>query len=104
MPPGCDPGWLVPEYLRSRYCLLLGDSRELLPKMLRDHPQIDIFFHDSLHTFAHQYFEYSTAWHHLSERGVLLSDDILWNQAFHTFLKQQGRRYGHIEGFGAARK
>jgi predicted O-methyltransferase YrrM len=104
MPSGCDPGWLVPEYLRSRYRLMLGDSRQLLPHVLQEYPQIDIFFHDSLHTFDHQYFEYNTAWPHLSERGLLLSDDILWNQAFHTFLKRHGRGYGRIDGFGAARK
>lgn len=104
LPAGCDPGWLVPKYLRRRYTLLLGDSRSCLPQVFAQHDQIDIFFHDSLHTFAHQYFEYKTAWPHLAEKGLLISDAVLWSRAFHEFLKRQGKPYGHIEGFGAARK
>jgi len=104
LPPGCDPGWLVPEYLRSRYTLMLGDSKSYLPQVFAKHGQVDIFFHDSLHTFAHQYFEYETAWPHLPENGLLISDAVLFSHAFHKFLKDQGKPYGHIEGFGAARK
>ncbi len=104
LPPDCDPGWLVPDYLRARYHLFLGDSKELLPQIFVERPRIDIFFHDSLHTFEHQYFEYKTAWPHLSEGGLLLSDDIMWSQAFNKFLKQEKKGYARLDRFGAARK
>jgi predicted O-methyltransferase YrrM len=104
LPPDCEPGWLVPDDLRARYRLYLGDSKELLPKIFAERPRIDIFFHDSLHTFEHMYFEYKTAWPHLSEGGLLLSDDVLWSEAFHKFLKQQGKGYGRLDRLGAARK
>jgi len=104
LPPGCQPGWLVPDSLRDKYHLALGDSRELLPKLLQKYHSIDVFFHDSLHTFEHMYFEYRTAWPCLSEGGLLLSDDISWNRAFHQFSKEAQRRYVRMEGFGAVRK
>ena len=114
LPAGCSPGWVVPERLRSRWQLLLGDSKTILPKLFEEHPKIDIFFHDSLHTFEHQYFEYSLAWPHLRDGGLLMSDDILWTPAFHKFCRKKQRRYinlfrggfqgGTAEGFGATRK
>src|SRR5579863_856045 len=104
LPPNTLPGWVIPNYLKQRHRLMLGDSREQLPKLLNDYPSIDIFFHDSLHTFEHQYFEYSTAWLHLIEGGLLLSDDIFWNSAFHKFSKDKGKRYLNVDGFGAIRK
>jgi predicted O-methyltransferase YrrM len=104
LPADTPPGWIVPAYLRQRYRLVLGDSRELLPELLREYSSIDIFFHDSLHTFDHQYFEYTTVWPHLIEGGLLLSDDIFWNAAFYRFSKERGKRYLHIDGFGAIRK
>ena len=104
LPPGCQPGWVIPDYLREQHRLVFGDSREVLPSLLDECPQIDIFFHDSLHTFEHQYFEYSTAWPALSEEGLLLSDDIHWSAAFHKFCRQVGKRYVRLNGFGAVRK
>jgi predicted O-methyltransferase YrrM len=104
LPRGCQPGWIVPEYLGSRYRLVLGDSKVLLPQLLREYPTIDVFFHDSLHTFDHQYYEYATAWSHVREGGLLLSDDIFWSHAFHKFCKEHGKGYLHIGEFGAIRK
>lgn len=104
LPPGASPGWVVPEYLKQRHRLVLGDSREWLPKLLQEYPIIDVFFHDSLHTFEHQHFEYTTAWPHIADGGLLLSDDIFWNSAFHRFCRGRKRSYIHVDGFGAVRK
>jgi len=104
LPPSCQPGWVIPDYLRERHCLVLGDSKELVPDLFKEHGKIDIFLHDSLHTFEYQWFEYSTAWPHLSEGGFLLSDDIFWSPAFHRFCKERNRTYVRIDAFGAAKK
>lgn len=104
LPAGTEPGWIVPDYLRDRYRLALGDSRQLLPELLKEYSSIDIFMHDSLHTFEHQYFEYTTAWAYIVEGGLLLSDDIFWNAAFFKFSKSKARPYLHVDGFGAIRK
>ena len=57
-------------------------------------------------TFEHMYFEYMTAWPYLKEGGILVSDDIFWNAAFHKFCREQHRSYWYVRncGFGATRK
>lgn len=104
LPMGCEPGWAIPEYLRGRHNLILGDSQEVLPSILKENLLIDIFLHDSLHTFSHQWFEYETAWPHLKTGGLLLSDDVLWTSAFHKFSKKVKRPYRIYCGFGAIMK
>jgi len=104
LPSKCEPGWIVPDYLKERYRLIVGDSKYLLPKLFEQYTKIDIFLHDSMHTFQHQYFEYTIAWPHLRAGGLLLSDDIFWSPAFHRFCKEKHRRYVHLGGFGAIRK
>jgi predicted O-methyltransferase YrrM len=104
LPSGCQPGWAVPDSLRERYHLTFGDSKELLPALLRQYAKIDVFFHDSLHTFEHMYFEYTAAWPFLLDGGLMLSDDVSYNPAFHKFCKQKGKRYFKLGAFGAVRK
>jgi hypothetical protein len=107
LPPGCDPGWVVPDYLRSRYRLVLDDSKRVLQSILDECGEIGLFVHDSLHTFEHMYFEYRTAWPYLVEGGVLLSDDIFaWGSkgAFFRFAKEEGRVYRTHGGYGGIKK
>lgn len=104
LPPGCRPGWAIPAYLREHHRLVLGDSRSILPSLLEEQPQIDVFFHDSLHSYEHQLFEYTTAWPKLCEGGLLLSDDIFWSAAFHKFCKQMKKGYVWSDNLGAVRK
>jgi predicted O-methyltransferase YrrM len=104
LPPGRQPGWLVPQRLRERYSLRLGDSREILPRVLGEHKTIDIFFHDSLHTDAHMTFEFQTAWPHLRDGGLMASDDVLFNRAFMRLTRALGKSYVLVDGCGAFRK
>jgi len=104
LPNGCRPGWVIPDYLRSRHELILDDSRTALPSIFETHGYADLFFHDSLHTFDHQYFEYNLAWAHLHEDGILASDDITWNNAFSQFCSERRTRYVQVRGMGAVRK
>lgn len=105
LPSGRQPGWIIPEALRDRHRLLLGDSKALLPRTLEEFPDLDIFMHDSLHTYEHMMFEYRTAWPHIRRGGLLLSDDIMWNAAFHRFSRAEGRAYTMLPGdFGGIRK
>jgi len=67
----------VPDELRHRWKLTIGDSRRELPSLLQRRAPIDMFYHDSLHTFDHMTWEFETALPHLSPRGILSSDDVL---------------------------
>jgi predicted O-methyltransferase YrrM len=77
-------GWLVPERLRANWTLILKPAQEALLEL--DAP-VDLFYHDSLHTYAHMRFEYDWAWRHLGPGGLLASDDIRWNRAFPDFVR-----------------
>ncbi len=85
MATGRETGWLVPVSLRSRWKLHLGNAQALLPELLPKLGPIDVFIHDSLHTYEHMMFEFRTAWPHLRAGGILLSDDTDWNTAFPEF-------------------
>jgi predicted O-methyltransferase YrrM len=94
-------GSFVPQPLRSRWTLLRGRSRDLLPQLLRDLPAPDMFLHDSLHTTRNMTFEFQAAWQKMKDGGVLLSDDIHMSKAFARFIKGQqiglsleGKRFG----------
>ncbi len=77
-------GIAVPGELKGGWTLCLGDSRRLLPRLLQQVGSIDLFLHDSRHTYQHQMMEYTATWPYLRAGGVLLSDDIC-NDAFIEF-------------------
>ena len=81
-------GDFVPEYLKDRWTLILGNAKEELPTLLKKINKISVFFHDSLHTYEHMMFEYETAWPHITKSGLLLSHDVVWNKAFLKFSKK----------------
>jgi methyltransferase family protein len=105
LPEGCDPGWAIPDYLKDRHTLLLGDARDLLPTCLAEEESIDVFSHDSLHTYDHMKFEYETAWPFIRDGGLLMSHDIFDNPSFVEFAKKVDREFVHsVATFGALRK
>ncbi len=98
-------GWVVPEWLRDRWTLRIGDAKTLLPEVLRGLGTIDVFIHDSLHTYDHMLWEYRAAYEHIRPGGLLISDDALWNSAFSEFAATVGARHAQIlRGVGVLRK
>jgi predicted O-methyltransferase YrrM len=68
--------YFIPAELQTNWDLIIGDSRRELPRLLDRCGTIDMFYHDSLHTWEHMVWEYGTALPHLSSRGILSSDDV----------------------------
>jgi hypothetical protein len=97
-------GWLIPEGLKSRWTLQTGLSREKLPRLLNELRQVDVFLHDSEHTYDNMLWEYRTVWPHLAKGGVLLSHDIGWNSAFQDFAREVNNPRFSLTGFGAILK
>jgi predicted O-methyltransferase YrrM len=75
-------GWLVPNELQKRWTLRRGASRRLLSPLIAELGAIDLFVHDSLHTYKNMKNEFETVWPALRSGGVLISDDIEGNSAF----------------------
>ena len=86
-------GICVPKYLQNRWNLILGDSKNELPKILKKIKQLDVFLHDSKHTYEHMTWEFKTIWPHLNSNGILVSDDTNWNESFKDFCLQMDLEY-----------
>jgi predicted O-methyltransferase YrrM len=91
IPSGSEPGWLIPEHLKERWTLILGRSQEELPPLLARLGAVDVFMHDSEHSFECMWFEFNAAWPALRPGGVLLSDDVNSTEAFARFQAQEAR-------------
>lgn len=106
VPPGREPGWLVPLDLRDRWELRLGDARLLLPQVLQEVGPADIFLHDSLHTFDHMLFEFQTAWPQIAPGGLLASDDLTLSpiDPFQRFAREIRAPYVMLGSMGFIRK
>ena len=88
LPVGKQVGWVVPDYLRDRWELLLGKSKDVLPALLERIGEIDIFFHDLDHSYENMMFEYETAFPMLRQKGILMSDDTSLNSSFDDFVSK----------------
>jgi hypothetical protein len=75
-------GWLVPKELQKRWTLRRGASQRILGPLIAELGSVDIFIHDSLHTYKNMKHEFETAWPALRSGGVLIADDIEGNAAF----------------------
>lgn len=105
LPSGKEPGWLVPRDLRKKWHFVLGLSREKLGPLLQKLGSIDLFLHDSEHSYRNMLFEFELAWFFLREGGVLLAGDVTTNNAFRDFVRMKKPAYWTtFGGLGACRK
>jgi hypothetical protein len=49
LPPGRSSGWAVPDALRPRWDLRIGDKKVVIPLLAEELPQIDLFVYDVPH-------------------------------------------------------
>jgi len=90
-------GICVPKQLQEKWNLVLGDSKNELPKILKKINSLDIFLHDSKHTYEHMKWEYKTIWPYLKSNGVLISDDTNWNESFKDFCLEKNLEFIDIK-------
>ncbi len=94
LPPlGAQSGLLVPDDLRPRWHLLRGRTRRMLPELVSKLTCVDIFLHDSLHTYRNMSFEFGIIWPALRESGVMIADDVTMNRAFEHFAANHPNRF-----------
>lgn len=104
LPAHLQVGFVIPQELRPRWTLRPGNSRTELIPLLETLRSVDMFYHDSDHTYGHMMWEYTSVWPYLSEHGVLISDDIGWHTAFWDFATAMRRPvviHGSNTNFGA---
>ena len=81
-------GALIPDRFRSRWTLHSGTSRRILPGLLAG-KRVDVFVHDSLHTYRTMRWEFETAWPQIPSGGALIADDIEGNRAYQELLARR---------------
>ncbi len=101
IPVGKELGWVIPEHLKHRWRLILGESFRVLPHLLEELGTIDIFLHDSRHTYKTMMKEYTIVWPHLHRGGLLLSHDVEFNDAYLDFCDKIGYTKVVINSIGA---
>jgi hypothetical protein len=103
--PGQD--FLVPQHMKDSWSLELGDARAVLPRLLDTLGRIDLFHHDSLHTYEHMLFEYELARAHLRPTGLISSHDVvagpIGGNAFEVFCERHALRGVVFRNIGVAR-
>jgi len=104
--PVTQTGFAVPVYLRNRWSLLEGKSVDILPTLNRNLDGIDMFMHDSEHSYENMKFEYEEVWDNINYGGLLISHDINDNKAFSEFSNSKKKVYREIyfTGLGVIRK
>lgn len=104
---GKRAGWVIPDELRSRWNLFSGKSRRLLNTILQPQDRIDLFFHDSEHSYANMYTELLTAASLGKPGTILLVDDAFENDALldvaHEISVDESQITFSIQGLGGLR-
>lgn len=75
-------GWLIPQDLRQRWQLFLGPSKDLLPKVTAQVGALEMFLHDSKHTYWNIRRELQAVKAILAHPSVVVADDVEGNAAF----------------------
>ena len=89
LPRGKEPGWVVPAAKHARWQRLTGASTAMLPPVLAELGEIDIFLHDSEHTTQTMFEELRLGWQHLRPGGILICDNADMSSAFHDLVGHQ---------------
>ncbi len=97
-------GWCVPADLRGQHHVLIGPAQVHLPAVLQQLGRIDVFIHDSDHSYAHMLWELRTAFPYVCPGGYIWSDDILGNAAWDDFCQEARLDGSRFLSQGAARK
>lgn len=92
-------GYLVSDELKKDWTLIIGDTKKKLKPLLQKLEKIDMFIHDSEHSYDTMMFEYNLAWPHLSKNGILCSDDINHSTAFSEFTSTHKNEINNITTF-----
>ncbi|MEM3572583.1 MAG: class I SAM-dependent methyltransferase [Candidatus Micrarchaeaceae archaeon] len=87
-----DVGQLLKGVDKSRWRLVVGKPRENLKTALKGLGKIDVFIHDSDHSYGNMLFEFNSVIGKMSRDGVIVSDDVSRNRAFLEFAAKIGRR------------
>ncbi len=83
-----EVGFLIPINLRKKHKFVKGTSKQKMKEVLSYVDKVDIFFHDSDHTYENIMLELNEVWPKLSEESIILVDNYDWTDAPIDFSKK----------------
>lgn len=89
-------GRLVPQHLRSDWRLHRGRSVDVLPRVVRDLGQVNLFLHDSQHTYRNMRDEFEIVTPYLTPQAVVVADDVEGNAAFQEWVSRYRPSYSAV--------
>ncbi len=81
-----NAGILVNDDLKDRWTFHIGKSQYILSTL--DLNGIDIFIHDSLHTYENMLWEFRWAYPRVKEGGLIICHDVHMNDSFFDFVEE----------------
>ncbi len=92
-------GFIIPEELKAKWVLHVGDSKKLLEPFLESlgNDKIQLFLHDGEHTTPNVRRELTLAWSHM-DRGAILVDNCDWTEAPEEFAEHLNTPITHLVG------
>lgn len=103
-PGDIEHGYFIPESLKDRWKLHIGDAKKKLPELMSYKESIDIFFHDSKHRYSHMMWEFRESYKHIKKGGIISSHDVINNQAFSKFTSKNNMENTEIVAVGISIK
>lgn len=89
VPSDATSGWAIPQRLTDDWTLHEGKTQRLLPDVLAELPELDVFVHDSEHSRLCMSYELEAAWPRLQPDGLAVCDDVSWSGAWREFLERR---------------
>lgn len=91
-----EVGFLIPSNLRSNLEYIQGTSTERLVGVLDSLASLDVFFHDSDHSYQNVMFELNSVWPKIRKNPLILIDNYDWSNAAKDFAKEKNLKLRNI--------
>ncbi|MEM0128494.1 MAG: class I SAM-dependent methyltransferase [Thermoplasmatales archaeon] len=91
-----EVGFVIPEDLKKNLKYVKGRTSEMLAGVLMQVGKVDVFFHDSDHSYGNVMFELETVLQYLNSQFLIIVDNYDWSDAPADFARTRGLRLQHI--------
>lgn len=89
-------GRLVAPGLRANWKLHRGRSQDLLPGIVHKEGPVNLFVHDSLHTYRNMRREFEIVTPSMASDGLIIADDVEGNRAFSGWVSNSSPAYSAV--------
>ena len=91
-----DPGWIIPKKLLNKWELFLGPSSKYLDIIIQDNPDIELFIHDSDHSYEVMKYECDLIQKNFNNIDIVI-DDHYCNDYYKEFKTEFKRNFKRID-------